>query len=157
VDIPTDGAEGVLLSQGANNSGFTFYVQGGRLHYAHNYVGRATYRVASTEDVPAGRHQLRFEFEPTDKPDIARGQGSPGIAQLYIDGHLAGEAEFPVTTPVIFNPGALACGANPGSAVVPDYEPPFRFTGTLYTVIVDLSGDLIIDGESEMRLALGRQ
>jgi len=157
VDIPAGGAEGVLLSQGANNSGLTFYVQGGRLHYAHNYVGRATYRVASTEDVPTGRHQLRFEFEPTGKPDFSNGRGAPGLAQLYYDGRLVGEAEFPVTTPVMFSPGQMACGANPGSAVVPEYEAPFRFTGTLYSVTVDLSGDLIIDAESEMRVALGRQ
>jgi arylsulfatase A-like enzyme len=157
VDIPAGGADGVLLCQGANNSGFTLYLQGGRLHYAHNYVGRATYRVASTEEVPTGRHQLRFEFEPTGKPDFAKGEGSPGIAQLYFDGRLVGQSKFPVTTPVMFNPGAMACGANPGSAVVPEYEAPYRFTATLYSVIVDLSGDLIIDAESEMRVALGRQ
>ena len=79
VDIPAGGAEGVLLCQGANNGGFTFYVKDGQLHYAHNYVRRAIYRVASTEDVPTGRHQLRFEFEPTGKPDFANGQGAPGI------------------------------------------------------------------------------
>jgi arylsulfatase len=26
--------------------------------------------VRSKDDVPAGRHELRFEFEPTGKPDI---------------------------------------------------------------------------------------
>jgi arylsulfatase len=40
---------------------------------------------------------------------------------------------------------------------VPDYRSPFRFTGTLHTVTVDLSGDLIIDSESEMRMAMARQ
>jgi arylsulfatase len=55
------------------------------------------------------------------------------------------------------NPGGLACGVNPGSAVVPDYRPPFRFSGTLHTVTVDLSGELISDSEGEMRVAMGRQ
>jgi arylsulfatase len=40
---------------------------------------------------------------------------------------------------------------------VPDYQPPFRFTGVLHSVTVDLSGDLITDSESEMRLAMSRQ
>jgi len=156
-DIPAGGAEGVLLGQGSIAGGWTFYVKDGRLHYAHNYVGRETYSVSAPDPLPAGRHQLRFEFEPTDKPDIARGQGAPGRAQLYIDGKLVAQAEFPVTTPVGLNPGGLTCGANPGSAIIPDYQAPFRFTGTLYTVTVDLSGDLITDTDSEMRMAMARQ
>jgi hypothetical protein len=156
-DIPAGGAEGVLLGQGSIAGGWTFYVKDGRLHYAHNYVGRETYSVSAPDPLPAGRHQLRFEFEPTDKPDIARGQGAPGRAQLYIDGKLVAQAEFPVTTPEGLNPGGLTCGANPGSAIIPDYQAPFRFTGTLYTVTVDLSGDLITDTDSEMRMAMARQ
>lgn len=37
------------------------------------------------------------------------------------------------------------------------YHAPFRFTGTLHTVTVDLSGDLITDAEAEMRMAMARQ
>jgi arylsulfatase len=157
VEIPVDGAEGVLLCQGANNGGFTFYVQDKRLHWAHNYVGRDIYRVSSADPVPEGRHQLRFEFEPTGKPDFTTGKGAPGRAQLYVDRDLVAHTDVPVTTPVCFNPGSLSCGANPSSAVVPDYQPPFRFTGVLHSVTVDLSGDLITDSESEMRLAMSRQ
>jgi hypothetical protein len=41
--------------------------------------------------------------------------------------------------------------------VIPDYQAPFRFTGTLYSVTVDLSGDLIVDSEAEVRMAMARQ
>ena len=156
-DIPTGGAEGVLLCQGTRVGGWSFYIKDGKLHYAHNYVARAIYQVASADPVPAGRHELRFEFEPTDKPDIAHGKGTPGRAQLYIDRHLVGQTDLPVTTPLAFTPGALSCGANPGSAVTPDYQAPFRFTGTLYSVTVDVSGDLIVDSEAEVRMAMARQ
>ncbi len=156
-EIPTGGAEGVLLCQGSAVGGWTFYMKDGKLHYAHNYVRRALYHVSSAEAVPPGHHQLRFEFEPTGPPDIAHGKGSPGRAQLYIDGQLVGQIDLPVTTPIAFNPGGLTCGANPGSAVTPDYQAPFRFTGTLHSVTVDLSGDLITDTDSEMRLAMSRQ
>jgi hypothetical protein len=33
----------------------------------------------------------------------------------------------------------------------------FKFTGTLYGVTVDLSGELIKDTEAEMRMAMARQ
>ncbi|MBP0932403.1 arylsulfatase [Streptomyces sp. KCTC 0041BP] len=157
VEIPPGGAQGVLLCQGTNAGGWSLYVKDGHLHYAHNYVQRALYHVASSESVPEGRHTLRFEFEPTGAPDIAHGKGAPGRAQLYVDGRLVGESDMPVTTPITFNPGGMACGANPGSAVTPDYQAPFRFTGTLHSVTVDLSGDLIVDAGSEMRMHMARQ
>ena len=137
--------------------GWSFYLKDSKLHYVHNYVRRALYQVSTPDAVPPGRHQLRFEFEPTGKPDIAQGKGAPGRAQLYIDSQLAGQAEFPVTIPIAISPGGLTCGANPGSPVTPDYQAPFRFTGTLHSVTVDLSGDLITDTESEMRVAMARQ
>ena len=157
VDIPDGGAEGVLICQGSGVGGWSFYVKDGTLRYVHNYVRRALYTVHSPDSLPAGRHQLRFEFEPTDKPDLFNGKGAPGRAQLYVDGELVGQSEFPVTTPVAFNPGGLTCGANPGSPVTPDYRPPFKFTGTLHTVTIDLSGDLITSTEAEMRIAMARQ
>ena len=88
---------------------------------------------------------------------MAQGKGAPGRLQLYVDGALVAEAEAPVTTPFMLNPGALTCGANPGSPVTPDYPSPYRFTGTIHTVTVDVSGELIVDTESEMRAAMARQ
>lgn len=100
---------------------------------------------------------MRFEFEPTGKPDLATGKGAPGRAQLYVDGRLVGQSDFPVTTPLAIHPGGLTCGANPGFPVTPDYRAPFRFTGTLHTVTLDLSGDLTTDTEADMRIAMARQ
>ncbi|HET8950551.1 MAG TPA: arylsulfatase, partial [Solirubrobacteraceae bacterium] len=157
VEIPEDGAEGVLLAQGTAAGGFTLYVQDGRLHYTHNWVARELLHVASDAEVSTGRHALRFEFEPTGMPDPAKGHGSPGRLQLYIDGELTGDREVPYTTPFLFNPGALTCGADPGSPVTTEYEGPFRFTGTIHTVTVDLSGDLISDPEAELKMHMARQ
>ncbi|MGY1668747.1 sulfatase-like hydrolase/transferase [Geodermatophilus sp. SYSU D00696] len=157
VEIPEGGAEGVLLSQGTAAGGYSFFVQDGRLHYVHNYVGRSFHRVSSPEPVPSGAHELRFEFEPTGEPDLPHGRGAPGRLQLYVDRQLVADADAPVTTPFIINPGALTCGANPGSPVTPEYPSPFRFTGSLHGVTIDVSGDLIEDSESEVRMAMARQ
>jgi arylsulfatase len=157
VEIPEQGAEGVLLSQGTAAGGYSFYVKDGKLRYVHNYVGRQLLEVESDDVVPAGKHELRFEFEPTGQPDPAQGKGAPGLLQLYVDGDLVGNAEAPLTTPFMFNPGALTCGANPGSPVTPDYEGPFAFTGTLHSVTLDVSGELIHDHEAELRAHLARQ
>jgi arylsulfatase len=120
-------------------------------------VGRELFAVASREPVPTGDHDLRFEFEPQGEPDLAQGHGMPGRFQLYVDNELVGSRDVPWTTPFAFNPGALTCGADPGSTVTDAYAAPFRFTGTLHKVTVDLSGELIQDKESELRVAMARQ
>jgi arylsulfatase A-like enzyme len=158
VEIPATGAEGALLSAGDVQGGFAFYVQHGKLHYVYNYVGSNFYHVESTSAVPAGRHKLRFEFETTDKPDIAKGKGAPGRGQLYIDGKLAGQVDIALTMPLALGlAGGMVCGADSGSPVWDKYKPPFKFTGRLYSVTVDVSGDLIKDSEAEMRIAMARQ
>ena len=95
--------------------------------------------------------------EPTGEPDVFAGEGVPGHAQLYVDGALVAQSDLPFTTPVAFNLGGLTCGANPGLPVIPDYEAPFCFTGTLHSVTIDISGELITDTESEMRAVMARQ
>ena len=54
-------------------------------------------------------------------------------------------------------PGALACGANPGSPVMPDYPSTFKFTGKIRKVTIDVSGELIPDPEAELRAHMARQ
>jgi arylsulfatase len=157
VEIPRGGAEGVLLCQGTGMGGYALYIKDGLLKYAHNYLGRAIYKVVSDAPVPEGRHQLRFEFEVTGQPDIPHGKGASGRGQLYVDGKLVGAAEIPVTTPLIFNPGGLTCGANPSVPVTPEYRSPFKFTGTIYEITVDVSGDLIKDDEAELSVVMARQ
>ena len=157
VEIPESGAEGVLFCQGSAAGGFSLYVKDGRLHYVHNYVSRDLFSVSSPDPLPVGPHELRFEFEPTGPPDMAHGKGVPAKLQLYVDGSLVASADAPHTTPFAFNPGAVSCGHNPGSPITPAYSSPFKFTGTLRKVVVDVSGDLIVDSDAELRMAMARQ
>jgi hypothetical protein len=157
VTIPEGGAEGVLLAHGGVAGGYTLYVKDGKLHYIHNYLGLHVYKVTSTQDVPKGRILLRYEFEPTGQPDIANGKGAPGRGQLYFDGTLVGNAEFDMTVPLIFGVEGLSCGYDFGEAVTHDYHVPFRFTGTIHQVTLDVSGELIKDEEAETRVIMARQ
>lgn len=158
VEIPKGGAEGALLSAGDVQGGYCFYVQDGKLHYVYNYVGSSFFHVESNVPVPEGRHKLRFEFEVTGKPDFAKGKGAPGLGQLYIDGKLVGQADIPLTMPLSIGLcGGIVCGADTGSPVWDKYQPPFKFTGTLYSATVDVSGDLIVDHEHTLKVILARQ
>jgi arylsulfatase A-like enzyme len=158
VDVPDAGAEGTLVSFGGTDGGFSFFLKDGKLHHMHNYVARDYLHVESEETVPAGRHALRFEFEVTGEPDIPSGKGSPGRAQLYIDGKLVGQKEYPHTTPLSMGlTGGWSVGADPGAPVGPFYNSPFEFIGTIYNVTIDVSGEVIKDHEADFKRLLARQ
>jgi arylsulfatase len=153
-----DGEEGVLVAQGGNTGGFSLFVKDHRLHYTHNYVGSQQFHLSSDAALSPGKHELRYEFEPSGKPDLAQGKGSPGKAQLYVDGKLAGQLQLPVTMPMSMGLGeGLSVGRDEGSAVSSEYAPPFAFNGTLRTITVDVSGKLIEDTEAQVRQVMARQ
>jgi arylsulfatase A-like enzyme len=158
VEVPLDGAEGVLLSMGGNDGGIAFYVQDEKLCYLHNYMGTGHYYVKANSTIPAGHHFLSMEFEPVGKPDFANGRGTPGTVKLLLDGGEIGSGDIPVTAPFRLGQGAaMLVGADTGGTVSPEYKAPFRFTGTLKRVIVDVSGEHVEDYEAAMRIALAKQ
>ncbi|UCF28824.1 MAG: sulfatase-like hydrolase/transferase, partial [Chloroflexota bacterium] len=157
VEIPVGGAEGILLAQGGVSGGYVFYIKDDKLIYIHNYLGLEEFKVTSSVNVPEGQSTLRYEFEPTGLPDIRNGRGAPGRGQLYINGELVGNTQFPTSTPILFGIEGLSCGYDFGEAVTHDYHAPFTFSGTIKHVTVDMSGDLIVDDESTMRRLVAQQ
>lgn len=158
VEIPKGGAEGVIISHGGNTGGYSLFIKDKKFHYAHNYLGVQEFLVSSPDNVPEGAVELRFEFQPTGKPDLTKGQGSAGRAQLYINGKPAGKADLPVTIPLMISISeGLECGRDSCSRVSSQYTAPFTFTGTIHDVVVDVSGDLIEDKDAAMRTVMARQ
>jgi arylsulfatase len=158
VDIPANGAEGVLVSQGGVDGGFSLFVQDRRLRYTYNYVAQQFFKIVSDREVPSGRHALSFEFEPTGPAEPLQGRGTPGNARLFIDGQPVGEGQLPVTIPLTLGlASGISVGSDAGAPVTDEYAPPFAFTGTIDRIVYDLSGESVVDHESEIRVALARQ
>jgi arylsulfatase A-like enzyme len=153
-----DGADGVILAQGGRSGGYSLFVQDHKLHYVQNYVGARELHVESRSELPQGEHEVRFEFVPTGKPDIAHGKGAPGKGQLYVDGQLVGEERFPITIPIAIGiTEGLTCGRDELSPVTDRYRPPFAFRGGLKEVVVEVGGQLIQDSDAEKRMVMARQ
>lgn len=158
----SDDDEGVIVCHGTNAGGYTMFLQDGRLHYVHNYVGTRELHLASDRPLAAGRRSLRYEFEPTGQPDLKVGKGTPGRARLFVDGEAVGQAEFDVTVPLTMGlGGGLTVGRSPGSPVSQRHASPFAFTGTITTVTVSLGGashqDPVEDQQAQARVAMARQ
>jgi arylsulfatase len=135
VDVPESGFEGVLLAMGTVLGGWSFHVLDGRLRYASNYVGRDQYVVESTQPVPSGPHALIMQFDA--RPDFS------GTARLFVDGVEVGTGEIARTTPVrhSISGAGMTCGWEQGPPVGPGYAAPFRCTGVLHRVTVDVIDD----------------
>jgi len=158
VDIPDNGAEGMLICQGGRFGGWALYVKEKRLKYAYNYAGITRYIISADRDIPAGSCKLCYEFEKKTEPDFMKGKGAGGIGRLYINDDKVGEAEIPVTSAICFDlPGNLACGGDEGEPVVDDYMSPFKFTGTIKRVVIDVSGEPVVHHEMQGRIAMARQ
>ncbi len=143
--------EGVLLTMGTVLGGWSLHVVDGMLRYVHNFVGKERYTVTSDTVVPPGRHELQLAFE-------SRGDFS-GVGRLLVDGAVVGEGEIATTTPVRYSiSGAgLTCGWEQGPPVGEGYAAPFRFTGTLHRVVVEVDGEGHRDPEAEFEAIMSEQ
>jgi len=124
VEIPKEGATGVLIANGGTFAGYTLFInKDQKLQYSHNYVGIKEYKVISKDKVPAGKVTLRMEFKKTGAPDFKVGKGAPGTVALFINGNAVGSGEIPVTVPIGYSLSGdgLAIGRDTLSAVSLDY------------------------------------
>jgi hypothetical protein len=151
VEIPASGAEGVLLAHGSWFAGYALYVQAGRLHYVHNYLGLAEYRVSSAGTLPSGTATLGLRFRKTGE--------HRGIGTLFVNGEQVGEGEIPRTVPGVIETSGegLCCGYDSGVPVTEQYRAPFRFTGTIKRVVVEVAGPENADPEAALRDAFATQ
>jgi len=152
VDVP-DGApcEGVLLALGSVLGGWSFHVLGGRLRYVHNLYGKEHTVVEASAPVPSGHHVLTCTFERT--ADHA------GALSLGCDGTEMGAGRLERFTPAAFNNSGtgLSCGYEIGPAVGPGYQAPFRFSGTIHRVVVEVQGRPVFDPDATFQAIMSEQ
>lgn len=156
VEIPntpngTAPVEGVLVAQGSGLGGWALYLTGGRLAYVHNFVSLEEHHVEADDPVPPGHHELGFHFERTGE--------HRGIGHLLVDGDEVARVDIPRFTLTKFSlTGAgLTCGYGDGLPVTRRYDAPFRFSGGLTEVVIEVDGPPWVDPEEEARDALASQ
>ncbi len=134
VVIPQGGAEGMLLTQGGRFGGHGLFVQNGKLVYVYNLAGAFVTTITSTEPVPPGEGNLCYEFSA----DSAQ-RGGGGTGRLFINGKNVGQARLARTVPNRFSlDEGMDVGEDTGTPVCESYATPFKFTGTLKRVTIEL-------------------
>jgi hypothetical protein len=124
----------MIFTQGGFTGGWGFYIQQGKLIGLHSYVALERYRVVSTDPVPTGKVTLTMDFK-YDGGGVAKG----GTMTLFANGRKIGEGRVEKTTPFKY---ALSegqdIGEDTGTPVDFSCTPPFKFTGKLNRVTVEL-------------------
>jgi hypothetical protein len=154
MDVPSQGAEGMIFQQGSKFGGHAMFIKDGKLNYVYNFLGMKVQKVTSNEDLPSGKNII--VAATFDKEESAQRGITHGKLTLYINDRKVGEAMMQTQPGKFGLGGSLMVGQGSGSEISPDFpgERPWKFTGTLHRVVIDLSGESYQDIEKEAQRAL---
>jgi arylsulfatase len=143
VDIPADGGDGVLVAEGGIVGGFTLYVKDRKPVYEYNYFTAEHTKVVGSAPLPVGPCTIRMEFT-YDGGGFGRG----GAVKLLVNGTQVGSGHVDKTEPARFSADeTFDVGCDTGSPVSNDYRSPFRFTGKLKKIEIQLEEQKLTPAE----------
>ena len=145
VIIPPDGAEGVIVAEGGELGGLSLYVKNNRVYYEVNVANDHSDQLIASRTLRPGLQHIQLDVTPDPEalaktpaagpPSFtARGPVS-GEVKLSINGATAGDSRF---SSVYASGETLDVGSDLGSPVSLEYKSPYRFTGKIDTVTIEL-------------------
>ncbi len=139
IEVPADGAEGMILTSGGRFAGYGFYLLKGKPVFLWNLVNLKRIKWEGPDALTPGKHTLEFDFKydglgvGTLLFNNMSGLGNPGTGTLKVDGKVVATETMPHTLPMIlqwdesFDIGSdTLTGVNDA-----DYQPPFALTAKL--------------------------
>ena len=128
--------QGVLFSTGTENSGISIFIQNERFVVDYNAFDDHSV-VRSNIEIPIGYSTLRAQFRR-----LKRG----GEITIYVNEEPSGSIEIPLFMRMISSVGS-SIGYDHGSAVSPQYESPFPFSGELHQIEIQLAASRASDAD----------
>ncbi|WP_217478482.1 arylsulfatase [Pararobbsia alpina] len=135
LEIPKEGANGVVMSQAGMFGGWSLYVKNGHPKYVYNWLAREKYVIESSEALPTGHVTLVYDFNY----EGGEQKGKGGTGTLYVNGKKVAEGKVGKTMGALYSLAAETAnlGEDAYSPVTDDYDPwNNAFTGTIDKVTV---------------------
>jgi arylsulfatase len=133
VDVKVD-TSGMIVTQGGLFSGWALYLEKGKPVFHSNFCDVAHYEVAGKDALSAGKHVIKMDFA-YDGGGIGKG----GTATLSVDGREVARGRIEKTVPIrISLDEGFDVGEDSGTPVNLSYDVPFKFTGKINKVTIDL-------------------
>jgi arylsulfatase len=134
VEIPKAGAQGMLVTQGGLFGGWGLFLDQGKPVFHYNAVDVVHYNITAPQALAPGKHTLVFTFH-YDGGGIGKG----GSGRLTVDGQQLAQGRFDRTIPIrVSLDEGLHVGEDTGTPVTLSHDVPFKFTGHLEKVTIDL-------------------
>ena len=126
----------MIVTQGGLEGGYGLYLREGKPTFVYNLLTLERPTIAAREPVHAGKAKVVVDFA-YDGRDGERGKG--GTITIKVNGKAVAEGKLQRTIPLTVSVGeGLDIGEDVGSAVDFTYKLPFKFTGKIDKVTVEL-------------------
>ncbi|MCW2284560.1 arylsulfatase [Rhodoblastus acidophilus] len=146
LDVPQQGAEGMILTSGGRFGGYGFYLLKGKPVFLWNLVDLKRIKWEGADALTPGKHTVAFDFKydglgaGTLAFNNFSGIGRSGVGELKVDGQVVATEKMERTLPLIlqwdesFDIGSdTLTGVNDA-----DYQPPFPLTAKLEKLTIKL-------------------
>jgi arylsulfatase len=135
VELPQEGAEGMLVTMGGRFGGYGLYLVKGKPVFTYVQLTAERFRWEGSSSLTPGKHTIVFDFK-YDGPGFGKG----GAGVLSVDGKEVASKTIPYTIPFVITVGeTFDVGIDTRMGVDDnDYLPPFRFNGKLAKVTINL-------------------
>jgi arylsulfatase A-like enzyme len=147
IEVPDDGAEGMILTSGGRFAGYGFYLLDSKPVFLWNMIDMERIKWEGKEALTPGKHTIEFDFKydglgaGTLAFNNMSGLGRSGTGTLKVDGKEVDTKKMEKTLPMILQwDEAFDVGSDTLTGVNDaDYQPPFPLTAKLekLTIKVD--------------------
>lgn len=139
IEVPKNGAEGVIVTSGGRFGGYGFYLQKGKPTFLWNMVDLERIKWQGADALTPGKHTVVFDFKydglgaGTLLYNNMSGLGRPGTGTLSVDGKVVATQTMKQTIPMILQwDESFDIGSDSLTGVNDaDYTPPFALTAKL--------------------------
>ena len=145
VVIPKSGAEGILITHGGRFAGYGLYLLKGKPVFCYNLAGVARYYVTGKDKLVPGTHTIVYDFKYAGD-----GIGKGGVSTIQVDGKTVatGRIERTLAFRLSVDEG-IDCGEDTGTPVTEDYRLPFKFSGEIKKVTIDLKPEKLAAADEQ--------
>lgn len=134
VELPDGKAQGMIVTQGGSEGGYGLYLRDGKPTFVYNFLGMERPTFTADAALPEGKATIVVQFDYD-----GGGMGKGGTVTLSANGTQVAKGRLERTVPIQFSIGeGLDVGMDNGSAVDWTYTLPFKFTGRIDAVTVEV-------------------
>lgn len=137
IDLNDAKGDGMIITHGGMQAGYGLYLRDGKPTFIYNYLALDRTSIVAQEALGKGKSKLVVDF----KYD-GGGMGRGGTVTITANGRKIGSGRLERTVPVQFSIiEGIDVGSDGGSPVDWTYKMPFKFTGKIEKVTIDLEDD----------------